>query len=107
MAFARMVVTVVLIFHFAGCLWYLVAIIEVENGEKNTWLNYDHQIDASDYSRYIRAFYWSAALCFSVGYGDIPPVTVGEIVFTTVMTFMLASLFIYILATLAVCTQQN
>lgn len=66
---------IVLFNHLFACIWHLVA--SLDDGEE-TWIWRLKLQDSSIYRRYMASFYWITQTVITVGYGDIPAVTVPE-----------------------------
>ena len=69
-------ITVVLCVHLSGCLWIIVANLNDYNPD--TWVARLKLTDAHNLDIYMAAIYWSIQTLLTVGYGDIPAVTVEE-----------------------------
>ena len=62
-------ISVILITHLTGCLWYFTAKLEGLN--PNTWVMRGELQDDSISMLYISSIYWSFTTLTTVGYGDI------------------------------------
>ncbi|OQR89710.1 Voltage-gated Ion Channel (VIC) Superfamily [Thraustotheca clavata] len=95
---------VLLVTHFAGCIWFLIADLQVPNVQENahlwsgtgislktceyegaayancTWYLYD-TVNHPGNSAYSRALFWSVMTLTTVGYGAIFPFTTAECIY--------------------------
>ena len=62
--------------HLVACLFYLIARIDEFNGD--TWVARFDLTERSVFMKYITAYYWTFQTLTTVGYGDIPCVTIYE-----------------------------
>ena len=81
--------------HCIACLWYLIPTKET-TPMADSWLgpsyvNYSHTDD------YMRSLYWTAVTVSSVGYGDITPKTLPEIIYTMFVEFFGIMLFAFLM----------
>jgi len=77
-----------------GCIWWFVAVLE---GLENSWVvsagvNFELE-DASDVSKYVTSVYFAMTVLTTVGFGDITPQTVAEMIVTIV--FMAIGIFYF------------
>ncbi|EAR92359.2 cation channel family protein (macronuclear) [Tetrahymena thermophila SB210] len=89
------IVDIVKLIFIIGCVchvfclfWHGLAIYEIKQGCKNTWLQVRGIQDEDVFTRYVQSFYYLAVTMITVGYGDITPQTTYEIIFSTVTMFV-------------------
>ncbi|KAL4502754.1 hypothetical protein ABPG73_014511 [Tetrahymena malaccensis] len=89
------IVDIVKLIFIIGCVchvfclfWHGIAVYEIKQGSKNTWLQVRGIQDDDVFTRYVQSFYYLAVTMITVGYGDITPQTTYEIIFSTVTMFV-------------------
>lgn len=78
-AIGRLSLSLVLTFiiiHIVSCIWGVAG--EFNEGDSDNWIMRLGYLDKSPLELYITSFYWTIQTTFSVGYGDIPAVTITE-----------------------------
>lgn len=58
--------SMILLLHWAACIWYYVAVLS----EGNSWVMHEDMKDARHDEIYITALYWSVTTIATVGYGE-------------------------------------
>lgn len=82
----RMFIEIIYLNHFFGCIFYGAgSYINSEYPEMKTWVNdsgcnFGVVIEYSYFKKYILATYWAMNALTTVGYGDILPLNVVEII---------------------------
>ena len=95
----KVVAMIIAVSHVFACVWHLIGVsgapgnnwIDNYNGGSETW----H--DSTMESNYLVALYFSFVTVTTVGYGDILPVTDGEIGFVIFTAFVGTAVFAFIL----------
>jgi hypothetical protein len=85
-------IVMLLVSHWVGCLWYMIADISEQNGYEN-WVEADESnelftVNHSDYNgfiAYLRSVYWAIVGMSTVGYGDIVATNIIETSYSTVV----------------------
>lgn len=62
--------------HIISCLWVMTS--KVDNYNEDTWLYRKNAISATGADQYLFAIYWAFQTLTTVGFGDIPAITVFE-----------------------------
>jgi len=83
----------VVVSHWVGCLWFMMAALSKEVGYSENWLDADEtnpllSISHSDYGGfavYLRSVYWAVVGMSTVGYGDIVPTNTLETFYATIV----------------------
>lgn len=65
-----------LMIHLVACFWYLIA--KIDDFDEETWVVRMHMQDDDNFTLYITSVYWTVQTITTVGFGDIPAVTVME-----------------------------
>jgi len=86
--------TMLIFINLLGCIWWFVAVIE---GLPNSWVpyasvNFDLE-DASKPSQYVTSIYFAMTVITTVGFGDITPQTVAEMIVAVI--FMACAVFYF------------
>jgi len=75
-----LIVMLLLFSHFLSCIWILIGLIGLRNDEGWIKEENDNLMLSLDFeSLYIASFYWVITSFSSIGYGEIIPMTQGEI----------------------------
>ena len=64
--------------HLFACLWYFIAYYN--NFEPSTWVARNGYVDTKNFKVYLKSLYFSFSVFITVGYGDITPYTLTEII---------------------------
>eukprot|EP00347_Sterkiella_histriomuscorum_P023172 403335679 len=84
-AIVRMIqgmVGAIVITHLFACFFFLIA--KLDDFEPDTWVARMGMIDDPAESQYLFSLYWATQTVITVGYGDIPAVTPGEMLISLV-----------------------
>ena len=101
MKLAKFFFVVIFSAHLMACAFRLVVGIE-DNNDSNWILNYFGDERYAKYddppwaTLYMTAYYWSIMTMTTIGYGDVLPVTVSEIICTTICMMIGTSIYAYI-----------
>jgi CRP-like cAMP-binding protein len=87
-----------LFLHFTACLWSSVG--EDETNFK-TWITYYKIQDEDDSYKYLASIYWVSTTIFTVGFGDIIPVTDTEKIFAICTMGIGVFFFSYIISSIS------
>jgi hypothetical protein len=68
--------SVILCIHLISCLWFLTA--KLSDFSPDTWVIRINLQDESNTVQYITCVYWAVQTLTTVGFGDIPAVTIAE-----------------------------
>ena len=77
--------------HIIGCLWFLTA--KLNDFNPDTWVATVNATDWNTFDLYLISLYWSVQTVLTVGYGDVPPHTVPEIILA--MIWMIGGVTLY------------
>lgn len=72
----QVLLTVMLMIHLVACFWYLIA--KFDDFDEDTWVVRMNMQDDDNFTLYITSIYWTVQTITTVGFGDIPAVTVME-----------------------------
>jgi hypothetical protein len=96
-------VMLLVLLHWLACAWMLAAVTSGSGDFTGTWVEYTNMEQESIARRYFHSFYFAATLLISgTGPDTVPPQTVTEVGFATVM--MIVGGFIYVYAVGCVCS---
>mmetsp|Transcript_61907 Transcript_61907/g.195632 ORF Transcript_61907/g.195632 Transcript_61907/m.195632 type:complete len:419 (-) Transcript_61907:62-1318(-) len=106
-ALIKFVIVIIMLAHWLGCAWNMVAELEMQPGEIDlppsertyTWLAHYQFTDLEDgvWSRYFTSIYWAVATLSTLGYGDVVPTTDAERIFATICAMLGATVYAYII----------
>lgn len=91
---AGLILSVMLTAHWFACLFFYFGSI---GGLKMNWVTQDG-IPTDLYGRYIAALYFSVYTITTIGYGDVVPENTLERSFTTIIMFLGAAVFAYVIS---------
>jgi hypothetical protein len=95
----KFVVSVLLLMHWLACFWFYSAF--ASGFPTDSWAARANIVDAESIAQYIRSLYWTITTMTTVGYGDITPTRTVEYVFSAVIMLMGASLYAFIIGSVA------
>lgn len=86
-------ILMIVVCHWCGCLWYMMASLSISLGLSQNWRYADENnalfsvshSDFGGFAAYLRSVYWAIVGMSTVGYGDIIPTNIIEITFATVV----------------------
>jgi hyperpolarization activated cyclic nucleotide-gated potassium channel 1 len=70
------IVSVVFVVHLIACIWYWLA--DFGGFQPDCWVVRMDLVEATIIYRYVSSAYWAVQTLCTVGYGDIPAVTLSE-----------------------------
>lgn len=91
---AGLILSVMLTAHWFACLFFYFGSI---GGFKMTWVSQEG-IPIDLYGRYIASLYFSVYTITTIGYGDVVPENTLERSFTTIIMFLGAAVFAYVIS---------
>ena len=89
----------VFLIHIVGCCFAVVAWWAGQD-HMISWINSQGIDDETVGTRYIAACYWAVVTISTVGYGDITPTNVTEVLCTIFLVFIGVSVYSYIISRL-------
>ena len=96
---AKFLVSILLLMHWLACFWFYTAF--AGGFPPDSWAARADILDSSPVAQYIRSLYWTITTMTTVGYGDITPARTVEYVFSAVIMLMGASLYAFIIGSVA------
>ncbi|CAD8172405.1 unnamed protein product [Paramecium octaurelia] len=66
------------VLHCYSCLWYFVGYYSLQYSEKGCWLEFYHIQNETWQVQYLYSFYFSTVTMFTIGYGDVVPISYLE-----------------------------
>ncbi|XP_048580862.1 uncharacterized protein LOC5507189 isoform X3 [Nematostella vectensis] len=104
----KFVIYMSLFTHYVACGWFILACDGQDDGShlcrKEYWaMSSGHSLKKDDpvFERYLISFYWAAATCASVGYGDIRSYQVSEMTYSFFFIVIGIVFYGYIVASVA------
>ncbi|EDO35773.1 predicted protein [Nematostella vectensis] len=104
----KFVIYMSLFTHYVACGWFILACDGQDDGShlcrKEYWaMSSGHSLKKDDpvFKRYLISFYWAAATCASVGYGDIRSYQVSEMTYSFFFIVIGIVFYGYIVASVA------
>lgn len=88
----KIVLITVIFINFFSCLWIYIGLSEQQSQGKS-WITAANLESSGQFYIYITAVYFQLVTLFTVGYGDICPITINEKVYT--ICFLIISNFYY------------
>ena len=86
---SSLLITITII-HIVSCLWIFITSFDSEN---NNWMTEKKLLDESLWTKYTIATYWTIQTVLTVGYGDVPAITINEKMFAC--AWMLLGVMVY------------
>lgn len=83
--------------HFVGCIWYFLGNLSAPS---DSWLYPIGLYDADNFTKYLTSIYFAIVVSFTVGYGDITPVSYTEHIFVVFYLIIGVSLYSYTISNL-------
>ena len=75
----KLLLILVGVIHFAGCLWLAIARLEEFYGADTFWLQPWLQAGAEELETYVDACFWATSTLTGIGFGDLTPITLSLI----------------------------
>lgn len=80
--------------HICACFWFRLGYYEQQGGENN-WLIAKGILDAHWLEQYAQSFYYIVVTTLTIGYGDISPQTIYEVIYVILLAFFVCSILGY------------
>ncbi|CAD8086199.1 unnamed protein product [Paramecium sonneborni] len=74
----KLLLVLFFVLHCYSCLWYFVGYYSQLYSEKGSWLEFYHIENETWQIQYLYSFYFSTVTMFTIGYGDVVPISYLE-----------------------------
>ncbi|CAD8071438.1 unnamed protein product [Paramecium primaurelia] len=74
----KLLLVLFFVLHCYSCLWYFVGYYSQLYSEKGSWLEFYHVENETWQVQYLYSFYFSTVTMFTIGYGDVVPISYLE-----------------------------
>ncbi len=101
LALFKLILKILLFSHFFACLWHLVGIQSLQISS-SSWLLEKGLIEEPWFIRYIYSFYYVCVTMNTVGYGDIMPSNIYEVLFNILLIYIACAIFAYSLNSIGI-----
>ena len=98
-----LILMLMLVSHFMSCLWILIGLQNYYSDPKVGWIQVEVESGmlTDDFpSLYVVSLYWVITTFSSIGYGEITPITEGEIEFTLLIQMLGIGIYGYMISTI-------
>ena len=99
----RFILTILLLVHVAGCVWYLIA--RLDDSASQSWLQRYDLVNVNEVDLYIASVYYVTQIITTIGFGDIVPVTISERIYSLALMFIGICTYSYIVGSLSTIVQ--
>ena len=87
--------TAILLTHIFACFWFLTA--KFSDFHPDTWVYREGLQDATPAKQYLYSLHWATQTVTTVGYGDIPAFTTGEIILSFIWMMVGVAFYSFII----------
>jgi len=101
LALFKLILKILLISHIFACLWHIIG-WESSKIASTSWLIEKGLLLRPWYIRYVYSFYYICVTMNTVGYGDITPMNIYEVLFSIVLIYVACAIFAYFLNSIGI-----
>ena len=87
----RMALLMLILINLCSCIWYSIALFEIERGSTLTWIHNHDLIDEGKLLKYISAFHLSVLTMCTAGHFSVN--SINEKIVSIIVTFILTGVF--------------
>ena len=101
LALFKLILKILLVSHIFACLWHIVGYQSMQYAT-TSWIIRGNLVQSVWYIRYIYSYYYVCVTMNTVGYGDITPTNIYEVLFVILLIYIACAIFAYSLNSIGI-----